>query len=189
MKLKISAARVATMAFATGLAALALPAAAQDIYVSAGAGLARYNVVCGAAGLCDKSETGWRLAAGWQADPAWGAELIYLRAGSFKAAGNNVAGKAEASGLGLTASYRYALASDMAVAARLGVASMKGEFTPDAGGPGTGSTSAQALAGLSLSYDLSKTVAARLDWDSTRARMAKEAGALNLVSASLLLRF
>lgn len=186
MNSKISAARVATLALAT---CLALPAAAQDIYASAGAGLARYNVVCLAAGPCDQSGTGWRLAAGWQADPTWGAELIYLRAGSFKAAGNNVAGKAEASGLGLTASYRYAWGSDMAVAARLGVASMKGEFTPHTGGPGASSTRAQPLAGMSFSYDLSKTVAARLDWDSTRARIAKEAGAVNLVSASLLLRF
>jgi hypothetical protein len=189
MSSQISAARVAALVFATSLAGLALPAAAQDIYLSAGAGLARYNVVCGAAGPCDKSDTGWRLAAGWQADPRWGAELIYLRAGSFKAAGNNVAGEAEASGLGLAASYRYPLGSDVAVAARLGVASMKGEFTPSAGGPGASSTSAQALVGLSLSYDLSKTVAARLDWDGTRVRMAKEAGPLNLVSASLLLRF
>lgn len=180
---------MATLVFAASLAGLAQPAAAQDLYLSAGTGLARYNVVCGAAGPCDKSDTGWRLAAGWQADPAWGAELIYLRAGSFKAAGDNVAGQAEASGLGLTANYRYALGSEMAVAARLGVASMKGEFTPNVGGQGTSSTSTQALAGLSLSYDLSKTVAAGLDWDRTRVRMAKEAGPLNLFSASLLLRF
>ena len=48
---------------------------------------------------------------------------------------------------------------------------------------------ATSLAGLALSYDLSKTVAARLDWDSTCVRMATEAGPLNLVSASVLLRF
>lgn len=107
MTMKISAARAAAMAFATGLAGLALPAAAQDIYVSAGAGLARYTVVCGAAGPCDKSDTGWRLAASSQADPTSSAGLIYLRTGSVKVAGNNVAGKAEASGLGLVASYRY----------------------------------------------------------------------------------
>jgi hypothetical protein len=32
-------------------------------------------------------------------------------------------------------------------------------------------------------------VVARLDWDGTRVRMANDAGPLNLVSASLLLRF
>jgi hypothetical protein len=115
--------------------------------------------------------------------------LIHLRATGVKAAGNNLAGKAKASGLGLTASYRYALGGDMAVAARLGVASMKGEFTPASGGAGASSTTTQALAGLSLSFDLSKTVTARLDWDGTRARMANEAGAVNLLSASVLLRF
>jgi len=190
LNVRIVVARSAALLLAAGLGSVALPAAAQDFYAGAGVGFARYNVVCGAAGPRDKTATGWRLAAGWQADPAWGAELLYVSAGDFKAAGNSVAGKAEASGVGLAGSYRYALGNDMAIVARLGVASMKGKFTPNAGGSGASSdTSTQVLGGLSFAYDISKTVVARLDWDGTRVRMANDAGSLNLVSASLLLRF
>lgn len=190
MTFRLSVVRSAAVLTAAGLAGTVAPVAAQDFYASAGAGLARYNVVCGAAGPCDKTAAGWRLAAGWQADPGWGAELLYISAADFKAAGNNVAGKAEASGMGLAGSYRYPLGNNMALVARLGVARMEGEFTPSTGSLGaSGRTSTQVLGGLSLAYDLSKTLVVRLDWDGTRVRMANDAGPLNLVSASLLLRF
>lgn len=179
----------------TGLLVAALtgaagPAAAQDFHLSAGFGGSRFNVVCDGAGPCDKGATGWRLAAGWQANPNWGAEALYLSAGDFKAAGNNVAGDAKASGYGLAGTYRLPLDKNIALLARLGVARMKGEFTPTtSGASGSSQTTTQPLVGLSLQYDFSQTLGARLDWDATRARMANDAGSLNLVSASLLLRF
>lgn len=190
MNIRIEALRRTALWLAAGLGSLALPAAAQELYVGAGAGVARYNVVCNGAGPCDKTGTGWRLAAGWQADPTWGAELIYLSADDFKAAGRTVAGNSEAAGVGLAGTYRYPLGSSMAITVRLGVASMKGKFTPVTGGTlASSATSAQPLAGLSFAVDLNKSLTARLDWDATRARMASTAGPLNLVSGSLLLRF
>jgi len=175
---------------AAAMTSAAGAAVAQDFQVAAGFGGSRFNVVCGSAGPCDKSAPGWRLAAGWQASPNWGAEVIYLSSGDFKAAGNNIAGDAKASGFGVTGSYRLALDRNIALLARLGVAQMKGEFTPTtAAVSSSSSTTAQPLLGLSVQYDFSQALGARLDWDATRARLAKDAGSLNLVSASLVLRF
>jgi hypothetical protein len=159
------------------LACFAPPGQAESgAYLSAGAGITRYETRC-KGGACDRSDTGFRLAAGWGFADRWSVEGLWIDAGKFVASdvtpsGVPFRGTAEVGGFGATVGYSLPLGDAFDIAGRLGVASMKADFKP---GPapaiGGGKTTTQPLYNLGVQWRFAPAWSLRADWDGTYARM------------------
>jgi hypothetical protein len=178
-------------AVAISLLAMASPAcAAEGPYVAAGYAYSGYQTRCDG-GACDRRDGGVRAAVGWLFAPHWSIEALYLDAGHFvasdlTAAGTPFHGRAKLSAWGGTLGYDWPLGAKFTVGVRIGMASVKADFTP---GPAPaiagGKTTAQFLGGLSATWHLSSAWSARLDWDHTRGRMNRFNGDVDTASVGI----
>lgn len=177
------------------LACTALPAQAESgAYLTAGAGATQYETLC-AGGACDRSDTGYRIAAGWGFADRWSVEALWLDPGSFvasdvTASGVPYRGTAEVTGFGATIGYALPIGDAFAIGARLGVASMKADFTP---GPAPaiagGKTTTQPLYGIGAQWRFAPRWSLRLDWDDTFARMNRFDGRVDLFTLGVQFDF
>lgn len=175
---------------------LAVPLAAADTgpYVAAGYGTTGYETRC-QGDACDRRDSGFRAAAGWQLARNWSLEAIYLNPGTFvasdvTAAGTPFHGRAHVRVTGATVGYSYTFGNAFSLGARAGAASVRAEFTP---GPAPavagGKTTAQFLGGLDAIWHFSPAWSARLDWDHTRAKMNRYDGDVNALSVGVQFGF
>jgi predicted porin len=159
-------------------------ARATDFSIGVGAGASRGKVDCLAAFPCDRSDTSFKLFAGYQVTPEVDARLSYFGGDSFKGAdvtplGTQFGGTFKVSGLGLTAGYLWRFAPAWSLHGRLGVASVRTRF--DYADPFSGSaskTTTQPTGGLALGYDFTPAVRVGLDLDVTRFKAHNTNGSL-----------
>jgi hypothetical protein len=189
-------ARAAGLACLGVLAVCMAPLSYADssFYLTAGAGTTRYETRC-EGGACDRSDTGFRLAAGWEFADRWSVEGLWLDAGKFIASdvtpsGAPFHGTAEVSGFGATVGYALPLGESFDIGARVGVASMKADFKP---GPapaiGGGKTTTQPLYNLSARWHFAPAWSLRADWDGTFARMNRFDGQVDVVTVGVQYNF
>ena len=182
------AAIVALIVAATGLGAGTSSAA--DFSVGAGAGADRGRGRCVESFACDRTDTHWKLFAGWQLGDAFDVQAAYFDAGRFKGGdttplGTEFSGTFKVNGFGLTGGYRWTLAPSWSLAGRLGVAAVRTRFSYVDGSTGTASeTTAQPLAGLGLAYALTPAVRLSLDYDLTRFKVHKSHGSLQMLGVA-----
>ena len=163
-------------------------------YLTAGYGITAYETRCNGDG-CDRRDSGFRTAAGWQLGKHWSAEASYFSDGRFVASDSTSTGvpfhgNAHVHGSGATIGYDLPIVQGLSFGGRVGAAAVKAEFTP---GPapaiGGGRTTAQLLTGLNARWRFTDAWSLRLDWDHTRAKMNRYDGDVNMLSVGVQFGF
>lgn len=127
------------IAAAFSAAFIAGPAAAE-VYLGAGVGAAK----------TDTHENSWKVFAGYQFNPAWAAELAYTDLRHYRAA--------DIESWSLAAVGTQPLSENWFLLGKLGVASNRSHFAG-------ASKHNDALLGVGLGYNLSKTMGLRLEYE------------------------
>ncbi len=184
---------VALAAVAMGI----LPGAASagEFSVGLGAGADRGKVDCVASAPCDHRSTHWQLFADYALNDAVVLRAVGFDAGRFDGGdttpqGLEFGGRFKASGVGLTAGYRWALAPQWSLTGRAGLAAVRTRF--DYANPVWGSaskTTAQPLVGGGLSYAVTPALRLGVDWDLTRFKVHTTQGPLQMLGVSAQLSF
>ncbi|MBL8345969.1 MAG: hypothetical protein JNN03_11045 [Rubrivivax sp.] len=182
------------MIAAATLMVLATAAQAQG-YVGAAAGVTKLNDSCAGTVTCDTTGSGFKVYGGYKFMPFLGAELVHFNFGKAKATSlvgaTTVAVEIEPGGFGLGVAATTDLAANVPATARLGVASIKTKSSGSAQGVSVSSSesSTQAYFGLDIGYAFSKSLAASLSADFSRAKTSGETAAVRLVGAGIRFAF
>lgn len=169
--------------------------AAADFSVGVGAGIDRGKVDCLAAFPCDHSSAHAKIYGAYQLSEAVDLQFVYFDAGRFKGAdtsplGTEFGGDFKVSGFGVTAGYRWPLASAWSLTARAGVASLRTRFDYTNPVWGTASkTTTQPLAGIGLSYAFTPAWRLGLDYDVTRFKAHTRHGSLQMLGVATQFSF
>ena len=190
MKKTMTAAAVAMMTL------LAAGAAHAEGYAGLAAGVARVEVDCEGATVCDRSDTAAKVFGGYKFTPNIALEGTYFNFGKAKFAGpvpglGTVTGDIKASGLGIGAAFFGQFGSDWSGVARLGIASIKTKVSASASGA-SGSddeTKAQPYFGLGLGYAVTKSMTVDLAADFTRGEYAGEKANIRAVTLGATFSF
>lgn len=173
---------VILLASGTGLAQ------AQSVYLGINAGISNWNVDWIGFSSSDKSDSGSRFYVGYNFTDEWGAELYYINLGKTTA---TPAAEVKGAGFGLAGVYNLRFGSDKEwdMIARIGLASMKAEGK----GPCTcagDKTSAQALVGIGIGYEVTKNIMLRADLDITAVKTADDQNSgVSLLSGGITFKF
>lgn len=188
----IRALRVTALAAA---AAFAGTAQAQGFSVGVGAGTDRGRVDCVASFACDRTSNHWKLTGGYRLGDAVDVQAIWFDAGRFKGGdttplGTDFGGTFKASGVGLSAGYRWDVASNWSVHARAGAAVVRTRFDYENAAYGSaGKTTLQPLVGIGIAYALTPALRIGIDDDVTRFRVHTRRGTLQMLGVGLQYSF
>ncbi|MEO8081733.1 MAG: hypothetical protein ABI641_14465, partial [Caldimonas sp.] len=135
---------------------------------------------------CDRSDSHVKLHFGWRIADAVDLQAIYFDAGRFQGGGRtpggiDFGGCFKVSGVGLTAGYRWTLATPWSVVARAGVARVRTRF--DYADPYSGrvsQTTTQPIAEIGLAYALTPALRLSLDLDVTRLKVHTTRGTVSM---------
>ena len=183
---------------AVAVSALFLAAgAAHGGDFSLGAGLAASHGKgrCVDAFPCDRSSGGGKVFGAWRVDDAWDVQAVYFGGHVFKGGdttplGMEFGGKFEASGVGLTAGYRWALAPGWSMTGRAGLASVRTRFDyADIDLASASKSTAQPMAGLRVGYQATPQLGIGLDYDVTRFKVHTTRGSLQMLGLSAQFTF
>ena len=183
----------AVAVFALFLAAGA--AHAGDFSLGGGLAASHGKGRCVDAFPCDRSSGGGKVFGAWRVDDAWDVQAVYFGGHVFKGGdttplGTEFGGKFEASGVGLTAGYRWALAPGWSMTGRAGLASVRTRFDyADIDVDSASKSTAQPLAGLRLAYRATPQVDIGLDYDVTRFKVHTTHGPLHMLGLSVQFTF
>lgn len=166
------------------LAAAAAHAAEPQTYVSVAAGASHINLDCTGATTCDTSDTGGKLAVGYEFGNGFSVEAGYMSFGKFKGADGTMSVSLKPTAFTVGGAFALPLNTDWGMNVRLGLAQVKTKASATVGTlSGSDSQSkAKVYAGLGLTYAISKAVKLELGFDSTEAQFAGEKGTLRLIS-------
>ena len=181
--------------------AVAGPALAQDTYAStpwqgdfwhyigASAGTSSFQTDCRASDVfaCDKRDTGWKLYSGGNVNQFLGVEVGYTDFG--KVAGSGGHAKAWAANVGFT--FGVPIADRFRIFAKGGGLYGRTDVSAD---PSTLADTGQRSGwggtyGVGASFDISKQLALRVDWDRDNLDFAGGRRDVDLASAGLAWRF
>lgn len=170
--------KAATLAVLGALSVYGAAASAQDAkwYAGAAIGQSKFNGMCDDTGglSCKDTDTAWKFFGGYKFHPNFSAELGYSDFGKANLSGTTA-------GVGVNADFKanaweldgvgsWPLANKFSILGRLGVyrAKMDGRATAAAGGLSASASASATNTGLTFGigggYDITQTVAARLEW-------------------------
>lgn len=177
--------------FAAILAATAAHAAEPQTYVSVAAGASRLNIDCAGATACDKSDTGTKLAVGYDFGNGFSLEGGYISFGKFKGSDGQLSATIKPTAFTLGGAFALPLNTDWGMNFRLGVAQVKTKINASAGALSASDSESKAkvYAGLGLSYAISKSVKLELGLDTTEAQFDGEKGTLRLLTVGASFAF
>ena len=170
---------LAMLAAGTCMASSVFAAGASNgMYVDASIGKSFWNVDCSGSSNCKSNDTAYKLLAGYNVDPHWGAELGYYSLGTIGAnvtiptygavAGASVKGN----GIEIVGVYRIDYGNNVAVFGKLGIGQTKTESTYTIPVPALSASSSisrtQAVFGVGATYGLTPNLALRADIDARR---------------------
>lgn len=194
------------MKIITGLAALGLAASGSAFaqqstyntpwkgdfwgYIGASAGEAKFDNRCARRDIfaCDQRDTAWKLYAGGKFSPYWGLEAGYTDFGKVQASGGDT--KAWAAGLSLVGNVPLA-ANRFDVFGKLGGVYGRTDVKAD---PSTlfdtGHKSGWGWTyGVGADWNITPTVAVRVDWDRYKLDFVGGRQDLDMASAGVQFRF
>jgi len=161
--------------------------AAADVSVGLGAGADRGRVDCVDSFPCDRSNTHWKLSAGYRISETVDVQVVFFDAGRFKGGdttpmGTEFGGKFEVSGFGVTGGYRWQLAPSWSLGGRAGLAAVRTRFDYADAAVGTArKTTLQPMVGLGLAYAVTPAVRLSLDYDVTLFKVHETRGSLQML--------
>lgn len=162
------------MMIAAALVATAAGASAQT-YIGGALGQGRVNVDCDGATSCDKSDTGYKIYAGYKVNPAIAIEAAYVSFGEAKVktpqSGLLVDVGFKSKGVLLAGAFRGALNPDFSVVGRLGLSFLKTKTSASvlSFSDSENKNSVKPYFGLGLEYAFNKNVRAIASADFTQA--------------------
>jgi len=182
---------------AAGALLLAAGSALAQVYVGASAGGTRFDLdatgQCPGPGLkCDRNDVGARVYAGLRFTPDWGLELGAHHFGKSEvstAASGTVLGKAELKGYHVLLANRLDAGNAWFLNTRLGVAMNRVEVSEPGPALRDHKEKAAFYLGIGAAWQMSRSVALRLDFDTTRGEYAGEKGRVSMYSAGLEFEF
>jgi OOP family OmpA-OmpF porin len=197
--------RLRRSACAWGLAALALPAMAQDGqglrvqerpswiphtthgYLGINLGRSDFDVSCSGGFRCDRTDWGGKISLGGMATPNFGVEVGYVNVGEADRDG----GSTEAQGINISAVGVLPLSTSFSLVGRLGTTyGWTDTSASSQSGADTGSAHGFGLSyGAGLLLDLSRDWAAVLEWDRYRFRFEGGRDDVDLYSIGLKYKF
>ncbi len=170
---------LAMLAAGTLMASSAFAAGASNgMYVNGSIGKSFWNVDCSGTSNCKSNDTAYKLLAGYNFDPHWGAEFGYYSLGTIGANvtdpkfGVVTGASVKGSGIEIVGVYRIDYGNNVAVFGKLGIGQTKTESTytiPAVALTASSSTSrTQAVFGVGATYGLTPNLALRADIDARR---------------------
>jgi OOP family OmpA-OmpF porin len=173
---------IAAALLATGFAMSA--SASAQAYVGGTVGQARWNVDCQGAGQCDKTDTAFKLLGGLDLYPNIAVEASYFSLGKASASDSGLKGEFKASGVDLVGVFKTTPVNGFVGFAKLGVGYIKGEVNASYGTlkGSLSKNSAQAVAGLGVTYQLTNNVSLRAEYERRDAKVADVDGAKVTIS-------
>lgn len=169
---------------------------AQQAYVGASGGVSNWSVDCAGTTSCDKSGSSFKLFGGYDINPNFAVEGAYASLGKATATGviagvGNVAVESKASGFELAGVFKAPFSKEFTGFAKLGVSFMKGEASAVAGAQAGSSSenSTNLLAGLGVSYAVTKDVAIRGEWETRKVKVAGDSGNVSNFTAGVQFNF
>ena len=186
--------RVGAVTFSLLLASAASLPAHAGVFLGAGIGVAKQQLVCATGAPCDDEATGLRLFGGYRFDERFGAELGWLRAEpAFKASasvpGLSWYGRFEVEVISAMATWTIPVRS-LELQLRGGIASVRGRFTSaSVGVADSAQTEARAIFGASLRHAFADHWTVRADLDLTDAQVYTNNGRFSVLSLGIERRF
>ena len=184
----------ALLACSAGLGAS--PALAQG-YVGLSVGESNVDVDCSGTTVCDKRDTAFKIFGGYMYSPNWGAEVAYYDQGKVKVAGNDdtfglVTGDFRGRGFALFGVGAMPF-DRFSVFGKLGVASVRVKGTVTSTVPPVQASDSETHSdfawGVGASYDFSKTLGVRAEFERLRVKFQDEKMNADLFSIGLVYRF
>jgi OOP family OmpA-OmpF porin len=161
-------------------------------YIGGSIGQSDADFDCAGTISCDNKDTGFKLFGGYMFHPNFGVELAYADLGKatavvpFGTARFNVG--AEATAFGAYGIAMAPLSESFNVFAKLGVASVKGEFSVS--GLGSDSETNTSFAyGVGAGFNFTKNLGLRAEWERFTAKFEGEEGDIDLLSLGVVFRF
>lgn len=168
-KIALAAALIGTMS-----------AASAQVYLAGNIGQARFEVDCPDNFSCDKSDTGYKLTAGYQLTPLVALEASYVdfskTKGSGPRDGGNATFRSDTSGYLLAAAMRHNVTPEVALVGRLGLAFLKSKNSVTASASNFNKSksfdSTKPYLGLGAEYALTNQLRLTVGVDFTEAKIA-----------------
>lgn len=174
-----------------GVAAMLLSTGAMaQGYITVAAGQGHQEMDCTGIPTCDTTDTALKLVAGQLFPQGLSMEVGYLDFGKLRASNGFNTLEIRATALTLGGAYKMPFTSDFAANLRLGVASMttKGKLWGFVNASAS-ETKTKPYYGLGLSYAFSKTVAAEVGADFSRAELEGDKADVRAVTMGLRFTF
>jgi OOP family OmpA-OmpF porin len=177
-------------------AALSAGASAQSAYGVISVGSSRLSVDCSGTSNCDKTDSAYKLLAGYKYSPNFAAEAGLFGFGKARASDGTVSAQIKNEAFGAGVAFHQDLTPDWNFVARVGLASVRTRISGTVSGLGSVSDSDNNVApyaGLGVGYKLSKTVSLDGAVDFSRSKYNKngvdESGSLSAISIGLTFGF
>lgn len=159
---------------AAALAASCGLASAQG-YVGALVGLTSIAIDCAPGLSCDDSDTGFKLYGGYEVAPNIAIEVGYTNFGKVSASAGAYNAELKGTALSLVGAFRVAFSPEFTGVARLGLASVKGKVSDNAGDSASDSN-IKLYTGLGLEYAMSKDIKLVGAFDLTNVEVDGDSG-------------
>lgn len=178
-----------------GLLIAMMSVASAQVYVGGNIGQGHANVDCDGLISCDRTDTGYKLYAGYQITPGIAVEGAYVSFGKAqaKARYGNVLVNAElkSNGVLLAAALRHGFTPEFSVVGRLGLSFLSTETKAWSGAVNASSTSdsVKPYLGLGAEFAMTKSLRATVAADFTEAEDEDSSGRVRLLSVGLQYNF
>lgn len=189
---------VSLLAFAGLLAGVSASAqtSTSQMYVGATVGQAKWNDDCKGTTSCDTTSNAYKLVGGYNVDKNFALEASYFSLGKISATvkSGSVTGYADgkATGFELAGVVKHNFTDEFGGFAKMGLARVSA--TANANVPGVLSetqdtTSTQPVFGLGLTYNMTKELAVRTEFESRRVKLGSDKDRVNNFSVGMQYSF
>lgn len=170
------------------LSTMAVAASAQ-VYVGGHVGQSHVRADCSGDISCDKSDTGYKLTAGYKLNPVVALEASYVNFGKLtrRVLDDNADPatiEVKANGFLFAAAFRHQATPEFGLVGRLGLSSLKskGSFRSPTSSESENFSSTKPYIGLGAEYALTKQVRLTAGADFTRIKLDDESSSVRLLS-------
>ncbi len=165
-------------------------------YIGASGGTASWDEDCTGLSLCDKSDSSFKIFTGFHVNPNVAVEVAYVSLGKSRLGSDFTSGgfnnrlrlTTDSAGFDAAAVLRAPVGSRAHVFGKLGVSSMKSTIDLDLNGRILASerdTSVKPLVGLGVSFNVTKQISLRGEWESREIKVAGDKLRISNVTAGV----
>ncbi|MBC3884575.1 outer membrane beta-barrel protein [Undibacterium griseum] len=192
---KIILAGLMAVAMVSG-SAFAQVAQVPQVYMGATVGKGQWSDDCKNVVSCSTNSDTYKVFGGYNIDKNFAVEASYFSLGTISAnssaGGVNATSEVKGKGFELAGLYKHEFTQQLSGFAKLGIASIKAEGSGSVAGVGVSNgstTSTQPVFGLGATYQLTKELALRGEFETRKIKFNGDKEAVNNVSVGLQYSF